>query len=344
MIHFYSFNGCSKSPKLDDCIEFKSKKTDLEFPCVVLMRFNNWNDYSHYTHFNAFFLKDKETEIIDLGTIMIIQSKAKDLTTNLPDEFTELSKEEYFSRGTLFFYNKLTENLEIKEDILSNLNDIHFHHYSREHICKIDSDLSDAYDNSLFRNDFYELEVSSEYAKNSLEIIDKINACLESLSKLDENSQKIVQKLLYGSVITALESYLGDAFKYHVINKKSFFYSFLKNYDFKNEKKYDLKELGLHGDKIGEFIENRIKEIMNNTIFHKVELVNELYKKILNVELHSSLMDFKDPIQKRHDIFHRNGKNIAGIDLEISSGDITNLIQSVKKFISETEKIITAQT
>lgn len=341
-IKFYSYYECVRSPTTVDCITFKSKKTDIAFPCIVLMRFNNWNDYGNYTHFDAYYLSNKD-EIFELGTVMIIQSKAVDSRTKLPDEFEELSKNEFFSRGTLLFYNNLKSFEKIKDVVLSALNDIHFHHYSREDICKIDIGLSSPYDNSLFRNEFYELEISSEYAKNSLEILDKITSCVDSLSKLDDENQNIIRKLLYGSVITSLESYLGDAFKYHVINNKSYFYSFLKNYDFKNEKKYDLKELGLHGDKIGEFIENKIKEIMNNTIFHKVELVCGLYKKILNVDLPSTIMDFKDSIQKRHDIFHRNGKNIVGIDLDIQSSDINELIISVKKFISETEKIMSAQ-
>lgn len=54
-------------------------------------------------------------------------------------------------------------------------------------------------------------------------------------------------------------------------------------------------------------------------------------------------MDFKDAIQQRHDIFHRNGKNIAGIDLDIKRDDILNLTNDVKKFIYEVEHILGAR-
>ena len=55
------------------------------------------------------------------------------------------------------------------------------------------------------------------------------------------------------------------------------------------------------------------------------------------------LMDFQEAVQKRHDIFHRNGNNIAGIDLNIKSCDIRYLISEVKKFIGKTECILEAQ-
>ncbi len=339
---FYSYYKCIKSPKEEDCINFKKNNPEIKYPCLILMRVNNWNDYKYYTNFDIFYLPNKD-EVIELGIVKIIQSKAKDFYTILPDKFEQLSKNEFFSRGTLSFYNELKSLEKIKNIILSSLNDIYYHHYTKEGLSKIDMSLLVPYEQSLFRDDFYDLDVASEYAKNSLNMLYKIKNCVASLSKLDENNQKVIRKLLYGSVITALESYLGDAFKYHVINNKSYFYSFLKNYDFKGEKKYDLNELGLHGNKIGEFIENRIKEIMNNIIFHKIELVNELYKQILNIDLLPMIMDFREAIQKRHDIFHRNGKNITGIDLNIQSYDILTLISQVKKFISETECIMAAQ-
>ena len=348
-IKFYSFHACERTPEKSDCVEFKRNNSDIDYPCLILMRFNNWNDYGFYTKFSTYYLRNKDEEIIFLGYIKIIHTQAENGYTTLPDNFKSLSKNKFFSRGTVLFYNRLNSLGEFKNIILSALNDIHYKGYTKEHISEIEGGcLLGAYENSLFRDDSYEfdsLEVSSEYAKNSLDMLSKIEACENLCSPLEETNRKVIMKLLYGSVITTLESYLGDAFKYQVINNKNYFYSFLINYKFpQGEKKYTLKELGLHGNKIGEFIENKVEEILNNIIFHKLKYVNELYKDILDIDLPSRWVDFLEPVQKRHDIFHRNGKNIAGVDLDIEYIDIYGLILKTKKFIDETECILEVQT
>lgn len=343
-INFYAIHDCKKSEEyLDYCISFE-KSNNLDYPCLILLRVNSWNDYSYYSHFSTFYFENNG-ECHDLGNVKIIQYHSKDLYTSLPNSFKELPKDEFFSRGTLQFYNNL-KLLGIKETVLSSINDIHYNDYGREYVSKIgDGTLIYAYEQSLFRDDFYDLEVSSEYAKNSLEMLKKIENCVSSLSELDEENIEVLRNLLYGSVITSLESYLGDAFKYHVINNENYFYSFLKNYDFPSgEKKYNLSELGLRGNDIGEFIKDKVKEIMNNIIFHKIKMTKELYKKILNIELPGMLMGFQEDIQKRHDIFHRNGKNIAGIDINVTNRDVRYLIEKVKKFIGNSEHILETKT
>jgi len=345
LLQFYSFHDCEKTPKKVHCIKYIEDTPDIKYPCLILMRYNNWNDYSYFTHFETFYVASKDADIACLETVKIIQTHMKTKSTILPDNFNSLPKDVFFSRGTLKFYDELQALGAIKNQILSALNDIHYHGYNKDDISKAnDKKLLDAYEVSLFRDNFYELSSSSEYSKDSLGMLDKIGGCLTSSNKLDDADQQVIMKLLYGSIITVLESYLGDAFKYHVVNNKNYFYSFLKNYDFpKGDKKYKLKELGLHGNKIGEFIETKVKEMMNNIIFHKVPLVIELYSDILNINLPMTLIDFQEAIQRRHDIFHRNGKNVAGVDLVIEYYEILKIISDVKRFISETECILKAQ-
>lgn len=339
----YSFHDCKGRPNINDFFIFKGGISNINYPCLIFIRANNWNDYSHVTHFETFYLPDASS-INDLGYVVIIQSKAKNFCTVLPDQFEKLPSKEFFSKGFMNFYNNLKPLGNLKNDILYLLNDVYFNHYTKEQILEIDNELRRPYENSLFRDDFYDLEVSSDYAKNSLDVIDKIENCARSISKFDESEQKIIAKLLYGSVITTLESYLGDAFKYNVFTNDVHYHSFLKNYTF-TEKKYEFRDLALESIKVNlsNFISLRVKEIINNMIFHRLDFVIPLYKQILNVDLPKNIMDFREPIQNRHHIFHRNGKNIAGEDLDISYVDIFELIQKLKKFISETERIMAVQ-
>ena len=338
-LSFYAVHDSGKNDEVNSALIFQNKN-NLNYPCLIFVRINSWNDYSFYTNFLVFYFHGKNN-YTNFGVVKIIQYQAKDFYTTLPENFEELKKDEFFSRGTLPFYNNL-KLVGFKNNILSSINDIHYNNYNREDILKIgDGSLLYPYQNSLFREDFYDLEVSSEYAKNSFEMLTKIQKCETSLSGIDGEEKEIIRKLLYGSVITCLESYLGDSFKFHVINNKNYFYSFLKNYDFpKGEMKYDLSELGLKGNEIGEFIEKRVREIMNTIIFHNIRMTKEIYKKILNIELPDKIIDFQEDIQKRHDIFHRNGKNIAGEDISISNEEMSVLITKVQKFIGNCEHIL----
>ncbi len=339
---FYSWLDCSKKPTYSNCEYFLATHKDIVFPCIILIRENGWNDYTFFSHFNAFFVP-KEGEIKILGTVCIIQSNAPDNKTELPLEFENLAKREFFSRGKLVFYNNIESEDNLKKEVLSALNDIHLNHYSQEDIIKADPNLILPYTNSLFREDFCESDISSQYAKNSIDMLDKILSCLSSISSLEQEEQKVMKKLLFGSAVTSLESYLGDAFKYHVLNKENYYYSFLENYKFSTEKKYTLNDLGCQGRNMDEFLMNKVKEHLNNIIFHKVDLVTDLYKDILNIDLQSNLRDFRGSIQKRHDIFHRNGRDLSGEELDIRSRDIRDLVLNIQKFISETEKVMIAQ-
>ena len=148
-LSFYSYNECERIPEEEDFVSFIDDNfRDLNYPCILLVRNNGWNDYGYCTHFYVFYLSNQK-EINSLGFIKIIQSNAPDFCTNLPHNFKLLPNDQYFSRGTLSFYNKLKSFPEIKDMLLSSLNDIHYHNYTKEHISKIEGgDLIGAYDNS----------------------------------------------------------------------------------------------------------------------------------------------------------------------------------------------------
>jgi hypothetical protein len=339
-IHFYSYYGCDKSPNFEDCMTFDHVNEDISFPCIVLMRFNNWNDYNYHTHFQAFYLPNKG-KINKLGTVVIIQSKAENKYTKLPDKFHELSKKKYFSRGFFDFYKQLDLFGKIKDEVLGALNDIYFFHYTREDICKIDFTLSTPYDDSLFRNNYIDFDISSEYARDSNDMFDRISSLVWSLDKIEgENDRKVMSRLLFGSIITSLEAYLGDAFKFFIFKHKKHFNSFLKNHKFP-EKKISWEKLG--SEDIDSYIRKKVQDTINNISFHNLKKVNKLYKDILNVDLPKNWSNFNDSIRKRHDIFHRNGKTIAGTTLEIEPSEISSLIRDAKNFISEMERILLTQ-
>jgi hypothetical protein len=146
--------------------------------------------------------------------------------------------------------------------------------------------------------------------------------------------------MAYGSTISSLETFLGDTFKSKVIQNPNYLLAFARFHIYsgkknENEKsiRYDLAQLNLHADKIREFIIEETKEILNKINFQDVEKIYRLYNNILHIKLPNKLACFRENINNRHIIFHRNGKHIDGSDLNITILELLNLIKDVKEFI-----------
>ncbi|MEA3248361.1 MAG: hypothetical protein U9Q73_01520 [Nanoarchaeota archaeon] len=342
-IQFYAIND-SEEHILPGAASLIERMKDINYPCVVLIRQNNWNDHTYFSHFYTYYKKEKNYTPYLIGPIRIIQSGAIGNKTELPREFEKLDNSKFFSRGFSQFIKGVTGLGDLKKFILESLNEVDFCQHTKNKILKIDATLLEPYENSLFRYDYYDLDTSSEYAQNSMNMLKRIENCEENIKEIDKKNKDFIINLLYGSAVATLESYLGDAFKYNVIKEKHFFCSFLKNYKFpRGDTKYSLKDLGLHGNKIGEYIEEEAKKIMNDIIFHKLEVVKGLYETILSITLPDMLMDFQDAVSKRHDIFHRNGKTKSGVDLNIQPPELSELIKNIRVFIGRVESIFDAQ-
>ena len=313
------------------------------YPCVVLIRNNTWNDFGYFTEFFGFYIAESDAIIEDLGILKIICSENKDFHTNLPEKFSNLSLESHISRGTSDFYDNLNKFPSIKNTILDCINDYYFKNLNRNKVQKINVNYFPAIQNSLFRDGFDSV-ISSEYKINATEMLNKIKNLASFTEELDSENKSIILKLLYGSTVTTLEAYLGDAFKYNVINNKNYLLSFVLNYKpSKDSPRFTLSTIGLNGDNIADFVKGEVIKQMNTIIFHKLELVFELYKDILNINLPETLFEFKSAIEIRHDIFHRNGRTIAGTKREINSEELLELIQKVTLFINYVDRKISIQ-
>ena len=88
---------------------------------------------------------------------------------------------------------------------------------------------------------------------------------------------------------------------------------------------------------MGKFVEDKVKAIMDKTSFLKLDKVIEMYQDVFSIKLPDTWINFKDAIDNRHFIFHKNGKNMLGKELEISTQDISTLIKQVRNFISTME-------
>ncbi|MDO9043512.1 MAG: hypothetical protein Q7U64_14405 [Desulfocapsaceae bacterium] len=136
-------------------------------------------------------------------------------------------------------------------------------------------------------------------------------------------------RLLFVNVITALETYLSDAFINSVIPDAQLIRRFVENSpEFKSEK-MPLSQVF----KAAEEIEQRVKAHLADVVWHNLSRVKPMYRDVLSVTFPQDIGNLTRAVLKRHDIVHRNGKSKAGDEILITQEDVTNLIHEIEKFV-----------
>lgn len=140
-------------------------------------------------------------------------------------------------------------------------------------------------------------------------------------------------RLLFVNVITAIETFLSDAFISKVMGTRKYFEAFVKtNPDFKQQK-FALSEILDAMDQL----ESTVKTHLLEVVWHNLKRVSEMYKATLSVDFPSELGDIYRAILKRHDIVHRNGKDKDGNAIFVNREDVLKLIGDVENLATHVD-------
>lgn len=133
-------------------------------------------------------------------------------------------------------------------------------------------------------------------------------------------------RLLYVNVITALETYLSDAFISTVSNSKEFIRKFVETTPEFQAEKLALSEIfdAIDG------IESRALSYMVELVWHQLHRVKQMYRDTLGIQFPNDLGVLFRAILVRHDIVHRNGKTKSNEDIYIDPPQIRDLISAAE--------------
>lgn len=174
----------------------------------------------------------------------------------------------------------------------------------------------------------------SQYCQNFSGAISDVEALLDLATASPQ--QTVLLRLIYANVITALETYLGDAFVNNVMAKPELLRKFVETTpEFKNSK-ISLSEIFKEHDDIQSKVENHLAGI----VWHRLRIVSSMYKDTLNVEFPRDIGDIYKAIKLRHDIVHRNGKNKDGHEILIMSDDVRALIEKVESLVTHIDSAL----
>ena len=145
---------------------------------------------------------------------------------------------------------------------------------------------------------------------------------------LDDETAPCLFRLLYSNVITALETFLSDAFTNTVLNDPRLLRTLI-------ETTPDFKKQRLSLSDIYNAVDNadqKARDFLRQILWHDLARVMPMYRDVLGLEFPDSTPMFR-AIKIRHDLVHRNGKTKTGKAIPIDKGHVFVLAQQAEEFV-----------
>jgi len=151
-------------------------------------------------------------------------------------------------------------------------------------------------------------------------------------SGLLKSSAPEINKLVLSGIISAMEAYLANTIMTLVADEVDATENLL------------LKEENLSSQKITLFeawresmaVERRVQDYLRDQIYHRLGKVEKLYEIAFNIQVFPNLeirSRLHRAISLRHDIVHRNGRNLQGDEQDFSSTVVQSMMQDIHDFI-----------
>lgn len=158
---------------------------------------------------------------------------------------------------------------------------------------------------------------------------------IEAIEELPQEIKDNLYRLLYANIISKMEAFLCDTIVNYVLSCEAHKRRFVQNYEPLATQKFQMSAIYAKY----ESLDKTIKGALTSIVYHDIEIVKKLYKKVVEIELPYT-KSIEEAIQVRHDIVHRNGKDKEGKLHSVSRVDVEILSDRVKDFIYEVDRLV----
>lgn len=186
------------------------------------------------------------------------------------------------------------------------------------------------YDDEYYSDRYQEYEYIDVYG-NFKKAIKNIETLLNV--EIDKTAQQHLHRMLFVSVITAMETYLSDAFINTVMPEQDLLRKLVETSPEFKKKTIALSELFNSMENIREEVKRYLSEIS----WHHLQRITPMYKATLNVDFPKDLGEVYKAIRTRHDIVHRNGKTLENEEVKVGADEVIGLIVAVSGFIAQVD-------
>ena len=188
----------------------------------------------------------------------------------------------------------------------------------------------DDYDNYLVED----IARITEYYDNFAGAILDIEKLLET--PVDASVSLPFHRMLFVSAITALETYLSDAFINTVAKAVPLRRRFIETTPAFQSEKVPLSDVFNEMDQI----EQKARSYLVDVVWHHLDRVKPMYRDTLEIEFPTEIGPLFRAILVRHDIVHRNGKTKTGDEIIVTPEQITELLREIEMFVRHIDKQI----
>ena len=143
--------------------------------------------------------------------------------------------------------------------------------------------------------------------------------------------EDLYYRMLFANIITAMETYLSDAFKSKVLSSSGLLRKFVERTPTFKEQKISFSEVY----KEIESARSRVLTHLSRVSWHDLKKVQRMYKGTLGVDFPDDLGAINNAISVRHDIVHRNGKMQDGATHDFMKNNVQTLKDHVERLIQE---------
>lgn len=161
---------------------------------------------------------------------------------------------------------------------------------------------------------------------------------IEAIEDLPQEIKDNLYRLLYANIISKLEAFLCDTIVNYVLSCETHKRRFVQNYEPLATQKIQMSAIYAKY----ECLDTIIRGALTRIVYHNIELVRKLYKKVVDIELPNTEL-VEDAITIRHDIVHRNGKDKEGNFHTVTRIDVEILSDHVLDFIYEVDSLMSAK-
>ncbi len=194
---------------------------------------------------------------------------------------------------------------------------------------KPDYDGGDQYDDEQFK--MYEFH--QEFESSLSDIVELLN------TNIDKKHKQLFYRLVYSSVVSAIEVYLAEVFIALVTEYGTFRSGYVVR------KRKDSKQKRPRHSEIysKEMSDSDRIHLLTKHHWHNFKNTTKIYLKFLGISLCDYADLFQSHIYKRHDIVHRNGRSVSGLPINFKKKDVLSFIRLAKKFGLDVNKRIEAR-
>lgn len=156
---------------------------------------------------------------------------------------------------------------------------------------------------------------------------------LNNLDINEADQKATLNNLLFVNCITAMETYLSDAYINTVLKDQSLIRKLIESAPELKQRKVELSDIFSRFKNLTDEVSKYLIKI----IYHNLSKIKPMYKDVLDVNFPDDISNMMRAIQTRHDIVHRNGKSQNGDIIKLSKENIESHLELIESFIGHIE-------